>query len=189
MSDAIDESSAHLPIVSPEERRIIDQAHAVYQSGLGGTSHQTVRKMVAALAALYPEKKGTTDEDAQLRLASYERLLADIPHDILGRAFNASAKTYQFFPTVAEIRKLALHELTERQMRALACRKLIMKHDREYQPPREAEPLKPEEVPEANALMKKLNLATRYRPDGTPFQLQPGDADPCEAEAVGEAAE
>jgi hypothetical protein len=47
------------------------------------------------------------------------------------------------------------------------------------QPPTRRDRIPRFDVPSANRDMHRLGCRTRYRPDGTPFLLSPGDQDPA----------
>jgi hypothetical protein len=47
------------------------------------------------------------------------------------------------------------------------------------QPPARADRIPPADVASANRDMHHFGCRTRYRPDGTPFLLAPGDQDPA----------
>lgn len=102
--------------------------------------------MIARLATLYPAAK-VTDVEAEQRLSLYTDLLQDIPFDILSRAFREAAKKFIFFPTVAEIRKIAGYEVAERRWRHSLLERMIRIHERDWTPP-----VKPEDMPTAEEM-------------------------------------
>lgn len=66
----------------------------------------------------------------------------------------------------------------------MARRREIARHD---EPPKQIEkppedPLTPEERDEMNRIMKRFRLKTRYFDNGDVRELQPGEADPLQAE-------
>lgn len=144
--------------------------------------------------------KGT--DQAKAWLHEMTRLLIDLPGGILLEAIDEAVKQSDrgFLPSVGAVRKIAEPAVEERRRKVarLDAMARLQESGAQVKPAArigvagsertEAEALSPAEVPEANRLMKRFGAATRYRADGTPFQLQPGDLDPCEPEQPAEAA-
>ena len=178
-------NNSMLPLLPPGEIEQLKAVQRVYEDGLRPTPDETVARFVGALATAYPSHKISPGE-AKAKTKLYVRGLHDIPQDALSKGFEDVMKTCTFFPSIAEIRQAAASHFEQRRIALLACRRLISKHEREYIAPDDDEPLQPDQVPDANRLMRRLGLATRYRPDGTEFQLAAGDADPCEPDPIPE---
>lgn len=124
---------------------LLESALVALEAGLVPTPGGEVRRMVAKLAVLYPDRQ-MTDEEADARLALYVELLEDIPPDLLAAAFKAAAQRIKFFPSVAEIREFAAWELMQRNWRRWRAGYLIEKHRKEWQAPVEISEAERQEV-------------------------------------------
>lgn len=178
------EPFAYLPIPDEEENRQIQALVAEYERGLAGCPDDQIDRMMGAMALLYPAEKALSEDAQDGRLALYRKMLRDLPFDVLSRAFEHCGKTCNFFPKVAEIRKEAERLLSDRKAKLAALNILAMKHRLEWSPPITPEDatIDPAEVDEANRLMKRMGARTRYRDDGTPYQLERGMGDPAFAD-------
>lgn len=109
---------------------------------------------VARLAAHFPAKNRPPGHDRVLA-ADFDRLLGDLPPDILADAVDACVRTLKFMPTIAEIRKEASREFGRRLMLRYRLRRVCQA--------RVAEPLNlsAEQMAERRAFAE--NLMAKYR--------------------------
>jgi hypothetical protein len=78
--------------------------HARYPAG--STARQ-INKMMTKISLAYPNSKLSVEE-AGARLELYEEMLADIDVDVLAAGFRIAVQTCKFFPSVSELRELAM---------------------------------------------------------------------------------
>jgi len=130
-----------------------------------------------------------TKEEAKATFALLKEHLADVPHDILDAACSAYANEpgTRFFPKSAgELRVFINPMVSARRARAVRLKMLAdearQRDERAAYLAQPPEPMSEEQVREENALMKRLGLSTRWRLDGSSYQLQPGDEDPVQPE-------
>lgn len=138
-----------VPTISDDEADAIESALAVYEAHPKGSTPRQINKMMTRLALAYPNAKLSVEE-AGARLELYEQMLADIDVDLLGAAFAAAVKTLKFFPSVAELRDLAMSQpATPRFQQKYRLRQLLANH-------RAAPPiaLEPPVTPEQRAAIK-----------------------------------
>lgn len=127
-----------LPVLEPDTA---DEARAIIaafdQNLAAGCPKDEVARMFTRLSVLFPQSAHAkqSDDEAAVTLATYVDLLCDIPGDVLAPAFKAVAQRCKFFPTVAEIREAAAPELNNRRWRLMTLRRLLVKHEREWEPP------------------------------------------------------
>lgn len=120
-------------------------------------------------------------QEAAMWLHEFKRLLGDIPRDILFGAIDELQKRLKFLPTVAEIREVAdplLQARRQRTSRIDAMRRYLESGQPiprlakpEPTPPRNDEPIGPEEAERLNAFLTKAGATTRYKGDGSTFQV------------------
>lgn len=116
------------------------------------------------------------------------RLLADLPDDILADALDLAVKGAGrgFMPAVGQIRAHADPLLTARKTQAARLAAMAeaarprpvpaAKASEEVERP----PCLPADVQRMNRIMRKFGCTTRYRADGTDYQLAAGDPDPAD---------
>lgn len=144
-----------VPIVGPETAEAARKALAVYNAGMVACPEPHVEHLMAKLATIYPAAK-ISDSEAEERLSNYTDLLQDIPADILSRAFREAAQTLKFFPSVAEIRTIAMREVNARAWRKFVLERMIARHENEWKPP-----LRDEDIctpAEAAAILRKAGI-------------------------------
>jgi hypothetical protein len=98
-----------LPEITADEAEQIEAALAVYEAHPKGSTPRQINKMMTKLALAYPNAKLSVEE-AGARLELYEQMLADLDVDLLAAGFSAAVKTLKFFPSVAELRDLAMKQ-------------------------------------------------------------------------------
>lgn len=117
-----------LPALTAEDGAEIDRALAVYSAAPKGSTRRQINKMMTKLALAYPNLKLSEDE-AEARIELYEEMLGDIDLDVLGSGFRAAVRSCKFFPSVSELRELALKQpAPERIVRAHRLRMLAEHH-------------------------------------------------------------
>lgn len=107
------EGRDYMTTLAPALRAEAESAAAIMNLGCRGASASEITRMMSRMASAFPNVTLSAAE-AEQRLSIYEIALADIPPDILGRACIEAVKTLRFFPTVAELRTCAGHELGRR---------------------------------------------------------------------------
>lgn len=106
----------------------IERALVVYGEAPSVSTPRQINKMMAKLSLAYPSAKLSEDE-AGARLELYGENLCDIPIDILGEGFRAAVRTCKFFPSVSELRDLALRQpATPRMIRQHRLRMMLEAH-------------------------------------------------------------
>lgn len=156
-----------LPTITDDEVEAVEHALAVYRDAPAGTNPRQVNKMMAKLALGYPSQKISTDE-AEARIELYSEQLADIPVDILGAGFAAAVRTLKFFPSVSELRELAMKQPAPPRIVHQHRLQLLLDAHRNAVPA--IEPLLPEEMSAIMAeygltSMDPADLITRPRPE------------------------
>lgn len=137
-----------VPAITDAEAEAVERALAIYDEHPKGSTPRQINKMMTRLALAYPNAKLSVEE-ASARLELYEQMLADIDVDLLGAAFAAAVKTLKFFPSVAELRDLAMSQpATPRFQQKYRLRQLLAKH---REPPIS---LEPPVTPEQRAAIK-----------------------------------
>lgn len=100
---------------------LIEQARAFLEERLKPGGEPGVRKALAALmlTTIPPATEGMSDETMAgfmaAKASEYQRLLADVPADLLERAADKCARESEFFPTVAGLLKHVTPELEKRR--------------------------------------------------------------------------
>lgn len=127
-------SFSNLPIITPDEVTEARAAIARLEARLAKVAEpDDIEAAVATLSTIYPAAR-CSDAEAEMRLALYVRLLADVPANALATAIENAAKVCVFFPTVAEIRR-EVNKLTAPTRRTIArLNYLIFKHQQDYRP-------------------------------------------------------
>lgn len=125
-------SVLELKVCGPESR-------AILQAYVDGASppladEEEIDTIVAGLAVALPRAKGD-GAVAEAKLDIYAAALADIPLIDLRAAADHLIKTARFFPSVAEIRAAASITGRPRAARVARARVMIVRHDRDWQPP------------------------------------------------------
>ena len=143
------------PVPTPEEAEGLRQALVTIGQGLQKTARGHIAQMIGWAVSAYRGEK-LSDDEADRRLEVYTRMLEDIPPDILREAFQEAIKTMVFFPTVAEIRKLAAAEVLKRRWTKSRAEWLIFIHERDWKEP---EP----EISEEERLEVKAGLGKLWR--------------------------
>lgn len=137
----------NIPIIGPAEATEAYQAIRTFEAGLRErTPDAEITRMLTKLSVVFPDRR-LSERELDARFGLYCDELRDIPGDILGRAMRQAIRTLTFFPAVAEIRKLAEPDLIKRRWRLATLRRLVAKHERDYEPPiPESELCRPEDV-------------------------------------------
>lgn len=131
------------PIVDPETRVLLPALADHFDERLTPAKPERIEAIVAYLAMAYPAGK-LSDDEAQARLSIYVEGLSDLPEEVLQEASRAAVRQHKFFPTVAELRKLASVPHGKLCWPGCAIRTLMRKHDEEWRDP--ADFLPPEEA-------------------------------------------
>ena len=172
---------ALLPVLEPDEADEARRALRTFEAGLAPCDPTEIDRMMTKLAAAYPPMR-ISDDEAKARRAVYVDLLEDIPFDILARAFKTAGQTCKFYPTAAEIRDCAKHELAKRHAQRARLQFLIWKHETEYRAPLEPhEVCKPEE---ARRIVEEVLGRVGAKPD-TPTRQAARERSTKRAEARG----
>lgn len=181
-----------------------DALDEIERAGLADRVPQLSEQMTLALHPVSPEwlcdrlsllwlmngTGGSSPERAKAWLSETGRLLGDLPQDIVAKAIDDAVRsaTVDFLPGVGTIRAIAEPVL---QRRRVAARRLGLVANLMFEPSTaarrkpdasRAEPiniedrLPPAEVDETNRLMERLGLRQRYRPDGSGYQIDGGNA-------------
>ncbi|AOF96830.1 hypothetical protein BSY17_2656 [Sphingobium sp. RAC03] len=125
-------SVLELKVCGPESR-------AILQAYVDGASppladEEEIDTIIAGMAVALPRAKGD-GAVAEAKLDIYAASLADIPLIDLRAASDHLIKTARFFPSVAEIRAAASITGRPRAARVARARVMIVRHDRDWQPP------------------------------------------------------
>jgi hypothetical protein len=164
-----------VPVVSDEEASIATGALAVYRAAPVGTSERRINRLMTTLSVGYPNLKLSQDE-ADARIGLYAAGLGDIAADVLAAGFTAALRTCKFFPSVSEIRELAMSQpAPPRMVRQARLAALVRAHA-------SAEKAKadPFDVSEANAEMERIGSRWRFNAGGGAYQADlsaPGELD------------
>lgn len=175
----LDSQAFYMPEVRAGQGNVCRAVAASYRAAM---QPATVSERVAILRELRLGTAPRRESDIEAR-AVFEKLvadLADVPADILrdGCFAYANAPGANFFPrSPGEVRAFTAGPQATRLRRAFNLDRIAKACDEAWTKP-EDDRLFPSEVDEANALMKRFGIATRYRLDGSLFQLQKGDVDP-----------
>lgn len=110
------------------------------------------------------------------------RLLADLPEDVVYQAIDDHQRESRFLPTVAEIRERA-DPIMDHRRRQVARLDAMARYLRSGQtiprlkppepPKKPGDPMTAAEIAETNARLERLGATTRYREDGTRYQVEP----------------
>jgi hypothetical protein len=122
--------------------------------------------------------------EATMWLHEVSRLLSDIAEDVLCESLDTLQKQLKFLPTVAEVRELAdpIMERRRREASRLDAMRRYLESGQpigklvqiDHKPPvidRRGEPMTEEETEELNRILENLGACTRYRPDGSRYQV------------------
>jgi hypothetical protein len=85
----------------------VQQALADHTAYPKGSTERQINKMMAKLSLAYPNSK-LSMEEAGARLELYCDMLGDINLDVLAAGFRRAVQTCKFFPSVSELRELAM---------------------------------------------------------------------------------
>lgn len=163
---------SYVPVVSADVAKLIPGALVDLQAAAAPSTEGDVEGLITQMALLFPAGK-LSDAETATRLDLYIDLLQDVPFDILRSAFKAVAQTSRFFPTIAEIREAATPALRDRRNKINALKVLEMKHRLDGEPVRTEQPaMTAADITEANAAFEKLGIRTRYRLDGTSYEVE-----------------
>ncbi|PZO88398.1 MAG: hypothetical protein DI623_12785 [Sphingomonas sanxanigenens] len=175
----------------PDLRRLAMQ----YRQALQPVDREWLRKKLALMLAAFGHQR----DDGQIKawLGETRRLLEDLPASIIAHAMDEALKRSErgWMPQVGQIRAIAdpLHSKLKRDTMRLESMVSLMdgrrpaieeqNHDLPDLSQIERGGVADDRIPihevdESNALMRQLRLKTRYRSDGSAFQLEPGMADP-----------
>lgn len=155
--------------------------------------HKRLTRMALAFGNERDERR------AMAWLSETSRLLADLPDDILGEAIDQAVKRSErgFLPAVGQIRAIADPLLRLRQRRA--SRLEAMAAAREAAPSSSCTTAtsgsdadtpvhSAAEVAALNTRLRRFGCTTRYRVDGSTFQLAADDIDPADQRHEGASA-
>jgi hypothetical protein len=121
--------------------------------------------------------------EAAMWLHETRRLLKDLPEDLLGEAIDECQRRLKFLPTVAEVRALAEPEM-DRRRRDHARLDAMHRYVESGQPvpkmlppqrpllDRRGETMSEEDCEELNRILENLGACSRYRPDGSRYQVK-----------------
>lgn len=144
-------------------------------------AREPLRQRLSALGMTMAPNRAPAE--ATVWLNETMRLLGDLPQDILFEAIDALQKTSKFLTTVAEIREIAEPKVAARakdasrleaMARYLASGQPIptLPSRPAPQPKAPEKPITAEEMEELNAMMKRAGCYTRWRDDGSSYQLK-----------------
>lgn len=134
-----------------------------------------ILKLIAVLDVLPRRKEG--EVGGKLIAAAFTGVLRGMPAWCINRAVNEIIRTDEWFPAPARVHDLAQHHLNKAHWRRAVLQGWTSVPQKELPDPN-ANRIKPEEVDEANELMRHYRLRTRYHRDGTMFQLAEHEKDP-----------
>lgn len=124
---------------------------------------------------------GFSEDDRLAWLAAALDATRGIPTDILEMAFRATRAKVDHPSKIIPALNDAFRAPWQARRAALSrVQKLIALAADENESVSQADRISPEEVLFANRLMQRFKLSTRYRPDGTAFQLGAGEPEPAE---------
>ena len=111
-------------------------------------------------------KKGRSEGEARLEVERYIVGLKEFSLPDLKYAFRQASNECTFFPQVAEIRAYAIKARSARAFKIMQAKVIILKHRKEWAPPKEITPIPPEEIAAiiaetAAELGNKSNLTKR----------------------------
>jgi hypothetical protein len=150
-----------------------------HEDGLAPCNRDWLKKRLAGMAMAFGHERDPDRVAAWL--SEMGRLLIDLPQDILAHAIDEAIKRSErgFMPGVGPIRAIADPMLATRRQQARRLRTLVDMSRGTKQPGEDpalpspdGENVPPDQVAELNDLMKRVGLKTRYRDDGTPYQLE-----------------
>lgn len=123
---------------------------------------------------------GFNDDDRTEWLAAAANATKGIPSDLLDMAFKAAREKADHPAKIIPAMMASFKGPWSARRSALGrVRRLVdAAQAPQAQDDGAGDRLAPSEVEDANRLMRRFGLATRYRADGSQFQLQPGEADP-----------
>lgn len=166
------------------DRGLLDEvrsAACAARLALAPVDHSRLTDRLAALGMMMAPNR--PQAEAAIWLSEMARLLRDLPEDVLGASIDELVRTVKFLPTCAEIRAIADPEMDRRRrvvsqleamVRYLDSGGTIPKPRHEPDRPKPATPLTSEETLELNALLRRIGAFTRYRDDGSRYEV---DAD------------
>lgn len=99
---------------------------------------EEIDTIISGLAVALPRAKGD-GAVAEAKLDIYASALADIPLVDLRAGADHLINTARFFPTVSEIRAAAARTRGKRTARIARAEMMMLRHDREWVPPYDAE--------------------------------------------------
>jgi hypothetical protein len=171
-AELIDRQPAHgIGDQVPNDREAdeIRLAIRALERGLADSPRDEIARMVGRLATIFRDERLSRGE-AELRMATYCDLLADVPPDLLALAFRRAGQTFRFFPTVAEIRGQVRAELSLRLWRVQRARWLVAIHERDWAPP--APPVTDQEREAVAAGLGRLAASMSTGPSLTPAEIE-----------------
>lgn len=175
-----------VPAISDAEADECRSALAVYRAAPKTTPVRDIDRMMLKLALGYPNQR-LSDSEAEGRMELYAEQLSDIPFDILALGFAAAVRTLKFFPTVAELREMAMSQPAPRRRRRQHRIEILLAGHARRAPAIDRDTVESgtiipaEEVEATNVALGRLGLRTRVADDGTTYQLPLGAAHPAEA--------
>jgi hypothetical protein len=164
-----------------DAQSIIPIAEQYGQSCKPATDAVRTQRLTALGMTMAPNRQAA---EASIWLHETKRLLSDLPADILCHAIDTLQKRLKFLPTVAEIREVA-DPIIGRRRREFSRLDAMRRYVESGQPiPKRIEsaipaapqhkadePMTAEHTEEMNAIFAKIGAATRYRPDGSRYQV------------------
>ncbi|MGT2515636.1 hypothetical protein ACVOMT_16630 [Sphingomonas panni] len=157
------------------------------QTALQPATHERRTKRLTRMGLAFGHERDA--DRAKMWLEETARLLADLPDDILGHAIDSAVKASErgFLPAVGQIRAFADPMLRDRREQAGRLAAMVAMASRPAGPtlpapaPADDGPAcDPADVARMNKVMRRLGCRTRYRADGTDYQLAADDADPAD---------
>lgn len=142
---------------------------------------EALRRRLTALGMVMAPNRPSAE--ATMWLHEMSRLLRDLPQDIVFDAIDECQRSSKYLPTVAEIRLLADPRADERRKHAArldAMARLIasgaaipdLRRPTPPAPPaKQSAPMTPAEVEEMNTILATIGALTRYRPDGSRYEV------------------
>ena len=124
---------------------------------------------------------GLDGDDRAEWLAAAGEALKGIPADLLDVAIRHARPRADHPSKIIPLMMAAVMPAWDARRKARARAARLVEMTQAAPPPSAsaADAIDPSEVDEANALMRKFKLATRYRADGSPYQLAAGAPDPA----------
>jgi len=167
-----------------DERRQLGAACAAVEATLRPIAPEALRQRLTALGMSMAPNRAPAE--ATMWLHEFSRLLGDIPGDILCDAIDQLQRSLKFLPTVSEIRAIADKELNKRRRvfarldamgrymesgKPIPAQKALEADAKPTVMDRRGERMNEAETAELNTILENLGACTRYRPDGSRYEV------------------